>query len=636
MVEVGGSPILLAYAGGSSDSLMSFLINPATGALTLLDRKIDGNGTAENFLAGGTGESPGFVEAFTDSQGRSFVLATGNDGAQNGIGLWKINSAGQLTFQNARADDQNGATDTDPQGNTLGRDLIAPTASQTGLNDSEAAAWAEIGGRVYVFVGGADNDVSIFRIDADTRNDGTFDLTLVGQSDDFVNGISTMLFIPSGAGGTLLVGGEQAGLRYAQVLVDPTTGVVSLNMVSDGTIPDGTEPFAGLLDSEDLATLDGIVVSASDNDDGAAVLVTDPDISRASGTTAGVAGNDSLMGGAGNDTLLGGDGNDTLIGGSGADRLVGGAGADLYVVDTGGDRIVGFDVIAGIGNARAADNDRVDLSGFYNDSTLAVWNAANPGQRYNNPLAWMRADQQDGVLQAAGGLQIEDETGNLADPLDLTAENTAVICLAAGTLVETETGARRIETLVAGDLVLTMDNGLQPIRWIGHKTLTARDLARSPKQRPIRVKAGAFGAGLPHRDLMVSPQHRFLVSSPIVNRMCDANAVLIAAKHLLGLPGLSVVEDGQGVDYWHMLFDRHELILAEGMATESLHRGPGALKALSPQVRAEVAALWDPNAVPEMPARPIVAGCKARKLAERHARNGKPLWLGKPGYRLVA
>ena len=105
-----------------------------------------------------------------------------------------------------------------------------------------------------------------------------------------------------------------------------------------------------------------------------------------------MAGNDSLSGGVGNDTLLGGGGNDTLVGGAGADRLVGGAGADVFVIDNGGDHIVDFDVTAGIGNGTVLDNDRVDLSGYYNDAALAAWNAANPGQRYNNPLAWMQAD----------------------------------------------------------------------------------------------------------------------------------------------------------------------------------------------------------------------------------------------------
>jgi hypothetical protein len=625
VVEVGGNPILLAYAGGSSDSLMSFAITPATGGLTLLDRKVDGNAAAENFLAGGIGESSGFVEAFTDSQGRSFVLATGNDGTQNGIGLWTINAAGQMTFQNARADDQNGAAETDPQGNALGRDIFTPVASQTGLNDSEAAAWAEIGGRVYVFVGGADSDVSIFRIDPDVRNDGTFDLTLVGQAENFVTSISTMLFIPSGAGGTLLVGGEQAGLRYAQVMVDSNTGVVSLNMISDGTIGDGNDPYAELMDAEDLAIRDGIVVSASDNDDGVALLVTDPDISRAAGTKAGIAGNDLLSGGAGNDTLLGGDGNDTLIGGAGADRLEGGTGADVFVVE-GADRIIGFDVASGLGNGLPTDNDRVDLSAFYNDTTLAAWNAAHPSQTYLNPLAWMRADQADGILQAAGGLQIEDETGHLADPLDLTAENTSVICLAAGTLIQTARGLRPIDSLSAGDLVWTLDDGLCPIRWIGHHSLSGAELARAPKQRPIRIAAGVFGAGLPQRTLTLSPQHRVLIASSIVARMCGCEAVLVTAKHLLSLPGVTVDTADAGVDYWHLMFDRHQVILAEGMATESLLRGAEALKALSAEARQQIGALWPDSHGPDIPARPIPPGSKARRLVERHRDNGKPLW----------
>jgi hypothetical protein len=108
--------------------------------------------------------------------------------------------------------------------------------------------------------------------------------------------------------------------------------------------------------------------------------------------------------------------------------------------------------------------------------------------------------------------------------------------------------------------------------------------------------------------------------------MFGCDAVLVAAKHLLSLPGVTVDPADSGVDYWHLMFDRHQVILAEGMATESLLRGVEAIKALSVEARQQIGALWPDTDGPDIPARPIPPGVKARRLVERHRDNGKPLW----------
>ena len=635
VVDVGGQPILLAYAGGSSDSLISYSIDPATGALTQLDRELDGAGAGENFLGGSPTAGAGFVEGFTNLSGQTFVLATGNDGGQNGVSLWTLDAAGQFTFQNARGDDRNGPAETDPQGNSLGRDLISPQASETGLNDAAAAAWAEIEGRTYVFVGGADDDVTIFRIDPDISGDGTFDLTLVGQVDNYVADISAMVFIPSGSGGTLVVGGEQTGLRFAQVMVNPDTGVVTLNLDTDGTVADAGDPGAELADSESLAYLNGVVVSASDTDAGVAVMTTQASLTRPSGTTSGVAGDDVLSGGDGDDTILGeagndslsgdagddvldgGDGRDRLTGGAGADTLTGGAEADVFVVDDGGDLITDFDAVTGIGNGDQTDNDFVDLSAFYNQTTLDAWNAANPGQRYNNALAWMKADQADGVLDQAGGLRIQNGGAAVAAS-QFSAENTAIICFARDTGILTARGEVAVQDLRMGDLVQTVDNGCRPLLWVA-----SRRVAALGKAAPIRIEPGVLGN---ERALILSPQHRVRVGSRIAARMFGAEEVLVAAKDLLALPGVARMEGGE-VEYFHFLFDRHELVISEGAETESLFPGPEARKAIHPEGLRELRQLY-----PELfagrgliPVRPLIRGPAGRELMSRHRRNGKPL-----------
>lgn len=203
-----------------------------------------------------------------------------------------------------------------------------------------------------------------------------------------------------------------------------------------------------------------------------------------------------------------------------------------------------------------------------------------------------------------------------------------VTCFAGGTLIETASGPRRIETLVAGDLVVTRDNGLQAIRWIGSSALSQAALLRNEKLRPIRIAAGALGQGLPSSDLLVSPQHRILVRSAIAQRIFGTKEVLIAAKQLLMLPGIDIATDVPSVDYFHMLFDRHEVVISNGAETESLHTGPEALKALSAEAITEIFTIFPElreDSTNRAAARVLAPGRLGRKLAARHLQNAKPL-----------
>ncbi|WP_299358166.1 Hint domain-containing protein [uncultured Paracoccus sp.] len=209
----------------------------------------------------------------------------------------------------------------------------------------------------------------------------------------------------------------------------------------------------------------------------------------------------------------------------------------------------------------------------------------------------------------------------------------APICFAAGTLIDCAGGPRRIETLVAGDQVTTRDRGLLPIRWIGSRQLTAADLDVNPAFRPLRIRAGALGGGLPVADLVVSPQHRVLVQSDLTERICGTGQVLVAAKHLTDIPGVEVLGKASGVTYWHMLFDAHELVRSNGVWTESLYTGPQAIKSLTAAARREILMLFpdlrDGGAGdPPAPARRLLTGREGRKIARHHARKGSALLDG--------
>jgi len=206
-------------------------------------------------------------------------------------------------------------------------------------------------------------------------------------------------------------------------------------------------------------------------------------------------------------------------------------------------------------------------------------------------------------------------------------ELSQVTCFARGTLIQTQQGALPIEQLAVGHMVLTMDAGYQPIRWIGAKALSRADLAANPKLKPIRIRADALGPGLPKQDLLVSPQHRVLVRSAIAQRMFDTDEVLIPANKLLTLPGIDIEWEADGVEYFHMLFDAHQLIWSNGAVTESLFTGPEALKAVSPEAREEIKTLFPeilrPDFVP-IPARFIPEKGKHMKtLTQRLVKNNK-------------
>ncbi len=133
----------------------------------------------------------------------------------------------------------------------------------------------------------------------------------------------------------------------------------------------------------------------------------------------------------------------------------------------------------------------------------------------------------------------------------------AVVCFARGTRIAGLAGNVPVEHLAVGDMVLTARGEPQPIIWIGHRHL---DCTRHPHPRavwPVRIRAGAFAPELPARDLLVSPQHAIF-----------AEGVLIPIKRLVN--GRSVVQEQRAtIEYFHIELPRHDILLAEGLPTES-------------------------------------------------------------------
>lgn len=204
----------------------------------------------------------------------------------------------------------------------------------------------------------------------------------------------------------------------------------------------------------------------------------------------------------------------------------------------------------------------------------------------------------------------------------------SVTCFVRGTLIETKHGLVPVERLRAGDKILTRDGDFKSLCIPMNRKLCALEIHKNPKLAPVRIMAGALGIGLPNRDLLVSRQHRMLVSSKICERMFGTPEVLVAAIKLTILPGIFIEPVGRDVEYFHLLFDHHEVIFAEGAPTETFFTGPEALKSMSPEAREEIHAILpeisDIDYLPE-PACHIPLGKHQKSLIGRHLNNNQSL-----------
>ncbi|MBV1868445.1 MAG: Hint domain-containing protein [Marinosulfonomonas sp.] len=176
---------------------------------------------------------------------------------------------------------------------------------------------------------------------------------------------------------------------------------------------------------------------------------------------------------------------------------------------------------------------------------------------------------------------------------DFTADPKPInICFAQGTVIDTDLGPRPVESLLPGDQVCTQDRGLQPVRWIGRRVLDTLDLARHPHLRPVRFAAGSLGQGLPYRDLVVSPQHRMHVSGWRAELNFGEDEMLVPAIGFVNDHNVMVDKNTVCVTYFHLLFDQHEIITANGVLAESLHSGDMAIASMNTAAKEELSLIF--------------------------------------------
>ncbi len=221
------------------------------------------------------------------------------------------------------------------------------------------------------------------------------------------------------------------------------------------------------------------------------------------------------------------------------------------------------------GGGGADDFDVLDLTGY-------GWARTD--------VAYTSADNQSGVVTFV------DANGAILGTMNFAEIEQVIPCFAAGTLIETPQGPRAVESLRPDDLVLTLDDGPQPVRWVGQRRMGLADILAGPSLQPVEIPPDALGPGVPDHLLRVSPQHRVLFGGAACELLFGSDEVLVPAIQMVGLRGIR--QRLHPVTYVHVMFDRHQIVRTHGMWSESFQPGERAVDGMPDPQREELLRLF--------------------------------------------
>jgi collagen type I alpha len=214
------------------------------------------------------------------------------------------------------------------------------------------------------------------------------------------------------------------------------------------------------------------------------------------------------------------------------------------VLDTGGRWFISGDTSGLAGTiAGFASGDTIELTGItatgsgFAGGVLTVDDAAGAAT-LNLPGAFTTSDFA--VINVPGGVDV------------------SLACFAAGTRIGTARGEVAVERLHVGDEIISPRGGdPRPVIWLGQRVVNCAAHPRPREVWPVRIRADAFGTGLPRRDLYLSPDHALFVGH-----------CLIPVRRLIDGDLINQVPIDR-VTYYHVELPRHDVLLAEGLPAES-------------------------------------------------------------------
>ena len=562
----------------------------------------DGTGETDTVDFSSVGTTDGVDVSFTGDEAATYqVGTTGSDGtfaeiervvgtdnadlvdlSNDTSGITVETGAGTDTVTSGQGDDD---IDTGTGNDTIAIDEASGTDTVVGGEDGsgtdvDTVDFSDATGGTGVTVTYDGDESAVYAIGA--GSDGTFDAIEAVVGTDFDDTVDASLdtagaTITTGAGDDVITGGAgddviSAGTGQDDILFGDDFGNDS---VLGGEGLDGT---GDVLDGSDLTqgvTVDFSAAETGTIDNGSDVLE--------------FAEIEEIFTGAGDDTVVGGSGDDTVDTGAGDDQISTGEGDDI-AAGSGDDTIT-------LSPDESGDTGAITVDGCAGDETTG--DTLDLAGRVPDWRVVRDAATDDGTGSFSGSVVLDDGT-------TLTfSEIERIICFTPGTAIATPRGARAIETLNVGDMVVTRDHGLQPIRWIQSRTVPA-----TGNLAPVRIRPGAV-VGL-EKDLIVSPQHRMLFTGYRSELLFGEREVLMPAIHLVDHK-MVTREEGGTITYIHMMFDSHEVVYADGAASESFHPGEDSIKGITDLARTELFDIF-----PELRSNVGHYGAAARRCLKRH------------------
>ena len=546
------------------------------GTVTLADAadSIGGSGTLENInntvQGQGTIGGSGFVLS-TDSAGSivgtlgGLVVDGGTLGA-NDFGTFAATAGGTLELRGLIVVGQesgfiggqfvNGGNGTVSATGAAALVRIGDAVLRNGLLTSSAGGQIHVIGSATLassnpFAPGLFNGPFSMENRADLRIDSGHAVTLVkGIGNTGTIAIASGASLVAAGGNASLVGGGTVTLAGSASLVAATTADLLHNLnntiIGAGQIGGG---HAG------IDNLGGTIVAAGGT---LAIDLGAGNLLHNSGTLAATTGMLSVAGALDNQGVVFANGGGVVLGGavtgSGTMKLA--AASQITVLGSvdvaesviflspGALLTVGTPAQMGGLISGLAVGDTIDLQGLLADS--AVFSG--------DSLTLLNGGTTVGSLRFIGSYP---SNGINVTPDDLGGSDLTVACFASGTRLLTAAGEVAVEALAPGDLVVTHSGRLRPARWIGHRRIDCRRHLRPHDVHPVRIAAHAFEPGMPHRDLLLSPDHSVHV-----------DGVLIPVRYLVNGATIRQIPVAE-VEYLHVELERHDVLLAEGLPAES-------------------------------------------------------------------
>ncbi len=390
-----------------------------------------------------------------------------------------------------------------------------------------------------------------------------------------VGGVTTATMVQVGGIETILGGGVA---RNTLLATNADSNNYATEYVQPGGLAVGTQNDGDYV----LVANGGITSGTHEYYDG-----SDPNNTGLERVTGGGSAYDSIVDNLGVLDVNGGASFRTQVNSGGIETVEAGGTASGSVVGSGGSQIVfnggtitgdgtdagtvvlsagatftGTETLAGSAGGPALFEFAATVTGTQ-DGVISGYTYGTDGNQiefggYDSGATVTTADGNVTVSENGNSLTVNIAGVTAGESLTLD-DNGFLLCFLAGTHILAQGGERRVERLRAGDLVATVQNGrqiLQPVRWIGHRSIKIN--GRTPDAFPVRIRAGAFADGVPHRDLLITQEHCIFVAGK-----------LIPARMLVN--GRSIIIDRaiNSFTCYHVELEQHGILLAEGLTAES-------------------------------------------------------------------